>query len=915
DFMGIYEGKLLPELSIQYKDYAVWKNSQADILDQQKNYWTERFSRDVPVLNLPGDLALNHDNLTHGDLFHFDLSPEESQKIHLFINQQKGITLFSFLLASFQVLLSRLSNQEDIIVGSPVVNRSHADTEHIIGLFLNTLPFRNFPEHQKPFIQFLKEVQRESLEAFEHQEYQFEDLISELNLKRDLTRNPLFDVFFNLLNFENDLSFELDELKVQTITSELKPNAKFHLTLYAKESDDQILFTCLYKSGFFKRDTIKYIFEEFKKLIQQILNNADTAIGAYNIFSQNEIQLKTDRCSPQKPFTPIGTDQIHQSIVDRFKTIVHSFPQRTAIIDQNQKITYQELDVASNRIANTISQLNKSDHDGFAPRAALLFGHNIHMLEGLWGALKAAHAYVPMVADQPVERMADIMRDAQARVLLTQNEYMPLAKQIVESIEHPISIINIESIDKGIIADLKTDSINPNELAYILYTSGSTGKPKGVMQTHRNALYFWKVYTNALHIDHHDTLTMLSNYGHDAAVMSFFGTLLNGATGILYDIKNRGLDELNSVIDKHQITIYHSTPSVFRAFTSTLKEKASKSIRLVVMGGEATLPSDVESFKSLFSDECLMINGLGPTESTITIQNFISKDSVIGNNVPVGHPVDATDVFILDQNHKATDVFQEGMLVYESDFITPGYWNDPDKTNQAIVTGIFEQGKRYYLSGDLGRRLPDGNIEFLGRSDNQVKVRGFRIELGEIESQLAYHPQVQAAVVVAHQKNQDKQLVAYFVAQDHIDSHVLKNYLLQKLPDYMIPTLFIKMEELPLNRNGKVDRKALPKPEVDIQEFIAPQNEVEEQLVDIWSEVLQIPKEKISTNSNFFELGGHSLKAMNIIDKVHLEIGVKLPVRDFFKRQTVYELAELIAAVKLVHNPNIDGSNQIEITI
>ena len=538
--------------------------------------------------------------------------------------------------------------------------------------------------------------------------------------------------------------------------------------------------------------------------------------------------------------------------------------------------------------------------------AALLFGQNIAMIVAIMGVLKAGKVYVPLDATYPLERLEFMLEDSDSRLIVTDSDNFNLAVKLRDQVNKRIPIININEleIDKkisnpGTNPDIET---HPGNAAYILYTSGSTGKPKGVIQNHRNVLHFARVYTNQLHLHPGDRLTLFSSYSFDAAKMDIYGALLNGAALYPFDIKQgKSFDRLPLWLKDEKITVFHSIPTVYRYFTDMLTgSETFPSIRFIVLGGEAVYKKDVEKYKRHFPDDSIFINGLGPTESTVTLQYFINKETEITReSIPVGYPVDETGVFLINENGEEAQILQKGEIIFKSDYLALGYLNRREKTEEVFVKDPLTREGRVYRTGDLGRRLPDGSIEYVGRKDFQVKVRGYRIELGEIESRLDKIEGIKKGVVVCQQgRNDENYLVAYYVKSPgkEIDENDLVQGLKQSLPDYMIPNLFIKMEDFPLTPTGKIDRKKLSGtgalevlPET---EYAAPETEKEQLIAGLWMEVLKL--DKVGINDNFFGLGGHSLNVIQLNSKLKEKLGMDIPIVIMFRYPTINALAQYL---------------------
>ncbi len=542
---------------------------------------------------------------------------------------------------------------------------------------------------------------------------------------------------------------------------------------------------------------------------------------------------------------------------------------------------------------------------------ALLFGRDTDKIAGLLGVLKTGMAYVPLDTSYPMERLVYMLENSGARLIVTNNAGSVPALEIRDNVNGNIGILNINDLPRTVSEENPGVEIDPAALAYILYTSGSTGKPKGVMQNHRNVLHHARVYTNALHLHTEDRLTLFSSFSFDAAKMDIYGALLNGACLYPYDIKGEGNPRrMPQWLRREGITIYHSIPTVYRYFTDMLSTGEADRfpfVRFIVLGGEAVFKKDIDNYKKYFSDNCIFINGLGPTESTVTLQYFIGKSTGIKREaVPVGFPVDETKVYLLTEQNREAGVFGVGEIVFKSDHLAVGYWNLPEQTEKVFTPDPQTGNDRIYRTGDLGRRLPDGNIEYAGRKDFQVKVRGYRIELGEVESKLDRVPGLTKSVAVCRMdENGENFLAAYYTGSGDgkIDETQLAAALKTSLPDYMIPSVFLSLPEFPLTPTGKIDRKELSSQDISHLlhpgEYQAPGNRVEEQLVQLWRQVLKPGNSvEIGVNENFFVLGGNSLKAVLLASLISKELDVDIALTEIFKGPTVKDMAAYAAAAK-----------------
>ncbi len=656
------------------------------------------------------------------------------------------------------------------------------------------------------------------------------------------------------------------------------------------------------------------------------------------LFEMPTIFTGENTVRPTNDFSEFKEEDIEQSITERFELQVRVYRDKTAVKVDDRHLTYDALDHRANRVAHAVLR-ELSAKQGFnlakgwqgrfleeidissdpncptcgkersthLATAALLFGHDMDMIIGIMGVLKAGKIYVPLDPAYPGERLKYMLEDSGAQMIVTSNRDHALAQWLRDLVNRNISIVNIAELVTGNGEKENTVSpgvtVEPGDLAYILYTSGSTGQPKGVMQNHRNVLHFARVYTNALHLSSNDRLTLFSTYSFDAAKMDIYGALLNGGTLFPYDIKRENsLFRLPGWLQGEDITVYHSIPTVYRYFTDRLTGTENfKNLRLIVLGGEAVFKKDVEAYKKYFLGNCLFVNGLGPTESTVTLQYFIDKNTEISKEaVPVGYPVAKTEVLLLDEDDREAHGYGIGEIVYKSDYLALGYLNNREKTDDVFVKNPLTGRDRVYRSGDLGRRQMDGSIEYVGRKDFQVKVMGYRVELQEIEGKLDGMPGIKKSVVVCKQNPvNENYLIAYYIESDgggQIDENDLAARLRESLPDYMVPGAFYRLDEFPLTATGKIDRKALAE-QADSQsrsmkEYVEPSEGIQRTLADIWKEVLKV--EKIGVHDNFFVLGGNSLKAILLTSLLHKKLDVKVSLLEIFRGPTVKELAGLI---------------------
>ncbi|WEY90413.1 non-ribosomal peptide synthetase [Bacillus subtilis] len=876
EFGELYNNRKLPALRIQYKDYAVWQEGfkTGDAYTTQEAYWLKQLEGELPVLDLPADHARPPVRSFAGDKVSFTLDQEVASGLHK-LARENGSTLYMVLLAAYTAFLSRLSGQEDIIVGSPIAGRPHKDLEPILGMFVNTLALRTRPEGGKPFVQYLQEVRETALEAFEHQDYPFEELVDKLELTRDMSRNPLFDVMFVLQNMDQE-SLELDELCLKPAANNGHQTSKFDLTLYAQEQPHGLLtFQMEFSTDLYKKKTIEKWLQYFINMLLSIIKDNKAALGTINILNEDETHYLIHELNRTKINYPRN-----ETISRLFEMQAEQTPNAVAIVSDTQVFTYEDLNSWANQIASVL-QIKGVGPDSVV---ALLTGRTPELIAGMLGILKAGGAYLPIASDLPVERIAYMLSDSGAALLLQSEK---TEKQLLDIECEQIIIEDIQKQGKTKNVD---SSAGPHSLAYIIYTSGSTGKPKGVMIEQRSVIRLVK-NSNYITFTPEDRLLMTSSIGFDVGSFEIFGPLLNGAALHLSD-QQTFLDshQLKRYIEHQGITTIWLTSSLFNHLTEQ-NEQTFSQLKHLIIGGEALSPSHVNRIRNV-CPEVSIWNGYGPTENT-TFSTCLHIQKTYELSIPIGRPVGNSTAFILNQWGVLQPVGAVGELCVGGDGVARGYLGRPDLTKEKFVPHPFASGDRLYRTGDLARWLPDGTIEYVGRIDDQVKVRGYRVELGEIESALRQIDGVKEAAVLARTaQTGSKELFGYISVKAGTNAEQVRSLLARSLPNYMIPAYIIEMETLPLTSNGKLNRKALPEPNfTSKQTYAPPRNDLEDQLVLIWQEVLGI--QRIGIEDSFFELGGDSIKALQVSARLG-RYGLSLQVSDLFRHPKIKDLSPFI---------------------
>ena len=901
-----YGQEKIPELGqipIQYADFSLWQRHwfTEQNLASQLNYWKEQLKGTLPILQLPTDFPRPSLQTYQADSYSWHLSSELTTKIKSFC-QQAGVTLFMTFLTVFKLLLSRYTAEKDVIVGTPIASRNRTEIENLIGFFINTVALRTNLAGNPSFQELLSRVRQVTLDGYSHQDLPFEKLVQELKPERNLSYNPIFQVWFNMINLPRK-RVKCDGLQFKSIPV-FDTMAKFDISFYLEEENQEIKLKFVYNKLLFKSSTIEGMSRHFQTLLEQVIIAPENNIASFSLLSEKECYQLThqvNKVTPTNSFLNFPKTDIEQSIPSRFEEQVKKYPDKIAVQSKDNQYTYQKLNTEANKIAKSLLNLGIDKQ----AKVALFFDHNVSMIAAMLGVLKAGKIYVPIDPNYPQDRVLYTLEDSCAEVILTNQ----INSDNIKAITHgKLPIINIDKLN-DVAVEINLE-ISPDTLAYILYTSGSTGQPKGVIQNHLNVLHFIRNHTNNLHISADDNLNLLASYSFDAAVIDIFSALLNGATLFVFDIKKEGLNSLYNWLETHKITIFHSTPTVYRYFLEKLGSKVSLAkaqlshIRLVVLGGEPVLKKDVKLYQQFFADNCIFVNGLGATECSFYLQYLLNKKTQIQKQIiPVGSTFEDTEIVLLDEEGNITDLY--GEIAVRSPHVALGYWQKEELTQAVFLKDFQGKDKRIYSTGDWGRLRNDGVIECLGRKDNQVKIRGFRVELGEIEALLNKHPQIKQSVVIYKEDSlREKQLIAYIVPQDislvsNSQPQIIKQvreFLQEKLPSYMIPAKFVLLETLPLTPNGKIDRRILTareESEVVVKEsFIPPRSPLEEQISNIWQKMLGI--ELIGVNDNFFDLGGHSLLAIRLLARIEKEFKVNISLYTFLNNPTISSLVNLI---------------------
>ncbi|MCP4217867.1 MAG: amino acid adenylation domain-containing protein, partial [bacterium] len=907
EFTALYCAETVPSLAalppcdgIQYKDYSQWRNGVEGqkTVDKQKQFWLKELAGELPLLNLPTDYARPSMQSFDGGSVKFRLSRGETNALKQ-LASASGATLFMVLLALKNILLAKLSAQEDIIIGSPIAGRRHTDLRRIIGMFVNTLALRNTPGADKTFTGFLQEVRDKTLQAYENQEYPIQELVNDLGVRRDVGRQPLFDTVLVFQDFietaRGKQKVALPELTLESYPYERK-TAKFDLTLCAVEREGILAFTFEYGARLFKEETIERFIRYFRKIMETVIQNPGQTLGEVALISENEkrkVLHDFNATSVQYP----ADKTIHQL----FHEQVETHGDAIALSGGQLSLSYKELNRKSALLAHVLRE------KGVAPDVVvgIMADRSIEIIIGILAILKAGGAYLPIDPGYPQERKRYMLADSDVRILLSETGVKIGALEIEnvklsadQKTTHPTL---------GTLLEVGARPAGPGNLAYIIYTSGSTGVPKGVMVEHGNVV---RLVKNPNYVELSQATRVLQTGApvFDATTFEVWGPLLNG--GSLYQAAKEVIldaDKLGKALKRHRINCLWLSSPLFNQLACR-DSRIFASLQWLIVGGDVLAPSHINAVRNA-APGFLIVNSYGPTENT-TVSTHYPITENFQKSIPIGKAISNSTAYIFDKNENLQPIGVPGELVVGGDGIARGYLNRPELTAERfVIPGSPQINSTTYKSGDLARWLPDGNIEFMGRIDQQVKIRGYRIELGEIENRLLGNPDVKEALVMVKggdTADEEKYITAYVVLQEGAGTGEhppgeLRKYLSGKLPAYMIPAYFVLLEKFPVTINHKIDRAALPEPKELVgtgSDTQAPSSQMEKTIASTWGGVLELDPQNISLDDDFFELGGNSINILKVQGALNSEFEADIPMNDLFLYPTIRELA-----------PNINTEN------
>ncbi|MDM3846737.1 MAG: amino acid adenylation domain-containing protein [Aphanizomenon gracile PMC638.10] len=899
----------LPKLSLQYADFAIWEHQNEAKLEQQIAFWREHLQGIPPQLPLPIAQSISTTSAEfHGATQSFAIDVETAAQIKQ-LGYRENVTPFMLLFAVFAVLIFRYSAEEDLVIGFPIAGRHHHETHQLIGFFVNLLALRVKITAQSPFREFLRLVRQTILSGYEHQDTPFEKVVEAAQPERNGSHSPLFHVIFDWQSAISE-PLTLPEVEIESL-ADAAVMGKFDLSLTISEGAG-LKGIWTYNRDLYSDVAIADLSLHFQTLLAGILANPDQNLAKLPLLTSVEQQLLTQWNSNLTPYPH------HQCIHHLFEEQVQKTPQALAVLGKSitleqieEKITYSELNNRANQLAHYLQKL------GVKPDSlvAISIERSLEMIVAVLAVLKAGGAYVPLDPKLPQQRLAFILEDSQAPILLTQeNLYLKFSEAGFDKVICLDTDWKLISTSHQLIENPISLVTNEN-LAYIIYTSGSTGRPKGVEIAHQSLVNFTTMAIQEYGISNSDQVLQFASLSFDTAAEEIYPCLTTGATLVLRNEQMlASSQQFWQQCQDWQITVLDLPTAYWHLLTSDTGDSVNipHFLKLVIIGGEQALVENLRRWQQKIvnlPNPPKLVNTYGPTEATIVTTIYPFPNSISVWETPIGKPIGNTQVYVLDKYLQPVPIGVAGELHIGGTGLARGYLNRPELTQEKFIPNPFATGEifplsnfsnRLYKTGDLVRFRPDGNLEFLGRIDNQVKIRGFRIEIGEIEAAIAQHPLVRMnAVITQVEPSGDKRLVAYIVPQADITTNLsineVKEFLQHKLPDYMIPIAWVKLDNLPLTANGKVDYRSLPKVTAQViadSRFVAPRNDLEQQIAEIWGEVLNLSQ--VSIHDNFFELGGHSLLAFTLMNRVQQQFGKALPLASIFQGATVAKFANLL---------------------
>ncbi|MCZ8518257.1 MULTISPECIES: non-ribosomal peptide synthetase [Paenibacillus] len=890
EFVKLYQGESLTPLAAQYKDAAVWQQGwlESGEREKQEQFWRETLAGELPLLNLPADMPRPAWQSFEGDSIREMFPRELAERVNQ-LAQACEVTPYMLLFSVFHVLLYKLTGQNDLIVGTPVSGRFHPDTEPLVGMFVNTLPIRSNPDGNWQFRRFMEDMKQRMLQAFAHDQLPFEQCVTLLDVPRDTSRNPIFDVLFVMQNMGIP-QVDAEALSFTPYAVE-HPVSKLDMTFELVPHEDGIHVRVEYATRLYAPESIKRMMNQYRYLLESVAADPEVTLSGLRLQSQQEEQAMLMTLNPQ-PVAYADRMTIESYLEERAR----QEPKRIAAVFRDQALSYEELNAKANQLAHVLRSAGIGSEDLIAVR----MDRSLEMLVSLYAVLKAGAGYVPIAVQMPAERVEFVLKDSLAKLLLVQS---PADE---ETLTFDIPTIDIDQLDwSSQPADDLPKLHHSKNIAYVIYTSGSTGQPKGVMVEHHSVINRIGWMQKQYPLQPHDIILQKTPFTFDVSVWELFWWSFAGAGVCLLEPEGEKNPQLIlDTLAEKKITTMHFVPSMLHVFLDYVANKNAGEpehlLTHVFASGEALTPDMVSRFRGIFSrsGRTKLINLYGPTEATVDVSYYDCDAFESTGSVPIGKPIDNIQLFVVNEAMQCQPYGVPGELCIAGAGVARGYLNRADLTAQRFVPNPFHPGTVMYRTGDLVKWLPDGNIEYLGRMDHQVKIRGYRVECGEIESELLLHPALKEAVVI---KREDRQgspyLCAYIISSEELAVADIRRHLAKRLPEYMIPSAFVRLPELPLTASGKTDRKRLPEPDYAMatgSPYVEARNRNELMISEVWKELLG--RAQISVHDNFFDIGGDSLLLIRVHQKLEQLLGSNVPITDLFSYPTIAKLAEHLDA-------------------
>lgn len=923
EMRALYEAKInrttlaVQELPIDYVDYSIWQRNyiSGDYLSKEITYWKNQLDG-VEYLDFPIDFPRPAQQRFVGNRKTFAINTTLRERLTT-TSQANGVTLFMTMLASFKVLLYKYTGQKDICIGSPIAGRNHKELEPLIGFLANTLALRTTISSAKKFTTFLQQIKETTLDAYLHQDIPFEKIVDALGVKRETSRTPIFQIMFSMEEVPELTNLRMADLLLNTQPIE-QNTTQFDINVYMEDNGIHGMeFHVEYDTDLFTSNTIDNFGQHYINLLETIVLNPAQSIAEISILNTEETKkLIYDFNDNKTNFSfELTTDQLIQKIAKEY-------PNKIALKDENEERTYEFLELNASKQASVLREKIQLKNQNVV---AVIADRSVAMIEGIYAVWKAGGVYLPIHPELPEDRIKVILEDAEVSTIVYTEKYNNLVNRVLLETTIVKNILCLDGVAKmettfctaysateiEIQEPLKNSYSNINDLAYIIYTSGSTGKPKGALLEHKGLLNHLYIMAKDLNIDTESCLAQNASQSFDISVWQMFNALIIGGTTIVYNkLETLQVTSLINKLQTNRISILQVVPSYLSVLLDEIERTEKEffpNLKYLLVTGETVKKNLLDRWFAKFPN-IKVVNAYGPTEAADDVTLHIMSESPKTTSIPIGKSLANLNIYIVNNDFQLCPVGVKGEILVSGVGVGRGYINDIEKTEKAFTTDPFIEEKdiRLYKTGDIGKYLPDGTIEFFGRKDYQVKVRGYRIELEEIELHLTAIENIKEAIVLVFKKeNQLEQLYGFITTnQKTINTEIIRQQLSESLPDYMLPTQILLLDKFPLTRNGKVDRKKLAQIDVNTHEKKEIVEEVattktEEALIDIWKELLD--KEEIKTHNNFFDLGGHSLKVISMISQVKKKMNAEISIKDVFIRPNIKSLAELISEANKVY--------------